>query len=159
MAHEIERKFLVTDRRIVEGHNGERIVQGYLATGKTSVRVRIADQRAWLTIKGPSLHNVRSEFEYTIPLDDAKALMAHCVASPVEKVRYRVQSGEHEWEVDVFEGANAPLVVAEVELDAADESVHLPPWVGREVTEDPRYLNARLAERPFSRWDDATKNP
>src|SRR5262245_48864522 len=138
VTHEIERKFLVEDRRIVEGLEGEHIVQGYLATGKTSVRVRIAGERAWLTIKGPSAGNVRAEFEYPIPLADANALLAHCVVPPIDKVRYRITHADHEWEVDVFEGENAPLVVAEVELDAPDEHVQMPPWVGREVTEDSR---------------------
>lgn len=159
MAHEIERKFLVVDRGIVTGRTGERLVQGYLAIGTTTVRVRIAGAVAWLTVKGPAERSVRAEFEYPIPLVDANAMLVLCVVPPIEKVRYLIEHAGHIWEVDVFEGANAPLVVAEVELDAADEAVELPEWIGYEVTDDPRYLNARLAERPFSRWEAITKNP
>jgi len=159
VAAEIERKFLVADRDVVAGRTGQRLVQGYLAIGATTVRVRIAGASAWLTIKGPAQRSARAEFEYPIPVADANAMLTLCIAPPIEKVRFPIHHGEHVWEVDVFEGANAPLIVAEVELDAADEVVQLPAWVGREVTDDPRYLNARLAEHPFGSWETATKNP
>lgn len=161
MGIEIERKFLVSDASVVAGRSGQRLVQGYLVLGPTSVRVRIADDEAWLTIKGAAQRNVRAEFEYPIPIADANAMIALAVAPPIEKVRYRIRHAAHVWEVDVFAGANAPLVIAEVELETPDERVDLPPWVGREVTDDPRYLNARLTERPFGAWapEEVTKIP
>jgi adenylate cyclase len=158
MGVEIERKFLVSDTDIVRGHTGQRLRQGYLSTGPTSVRVRIAAERAWLTIKRRRSETTRAEFEYPIPLADANELMKVCVATPIEKVRYRIEHSGRVWEVDVFEGANAPLVVAEVELTAADEAVSIPSWVGREVTNDPRYLNARLTHHPFGSWNEPAKN-
>jgi adenylate cyclase len=120
------------------------------------VRVRIAGDEAWLTIKGPARGLRRSEFEYAIAAADARQMLdTLAVGEPVEKTRYCLDYQGYLWELDVFEGRNAGLVVAEVELDDPAESPPLPPWLGREVTGDPRYLNARLAFEPFCQWGAA----
>ncbi len=151
MAHEIERKFLVSGDGWRDGTPGVRMAQGYLTLdANRTVRVRLAGQNAWLTVKGPTQGIRRAEFEYEIPPADAAALLEMCLPSVIDKTRHRVESGGHVWEVDVFHGANEGLVMAEVEL--ADESVipELPPWVAEEVSTDARYFNASLASRPFS---------
>ncbi|MCW1924030.1 CYTH domain-containing protein [Luteolibacter arcticus] len=153
MATETERKFLVTSDAWREGPPGMRICQGYLSLdpGRT-VRVRIAGEKAFLTIKGATSGVSRQEFEYAIPLDDARALLDLCVPSPVDKIRHERQHGAHLWEVDEFLGANAGLVVAEIELEDADEEFDHPEWLGGEVSDDPRYYNASLARQPWSEW-------
>jgi adenylate cyclase len=147
MAVEIERKFLVAGDGW-RGGAGRRLVQGYLSeTGAATVRVRIDGAGAFLTIKGENAGAVRPEFEYPIPLADAEAILALCRRPLVEKTRYEVEHSGHVWEVDVFEGDNAGLVTAEVELDAEQEAVELPSWVGTEVTSDLRYRNSSLPLR------------
>jgi adenylate cyclase len=153
MAQEIERKFLVDGRWSPPGP-GTPFCQGYIASapGRT-VRVRIEGTEGRLTIKGPASGLTRSEFEYPIPLDDARELLESLCDRPfVEKVRYRVPHGNHVWEVDVFGGENAGLVVAEVELGAEDEDFSRPEWLGPEVSHDPRYANSRLAQVPYRTW-------
>ena len=155
MALEIERKFLVQNdgwRGFVECE--WRIVQGYLATtGELTVRVRLKDDAAYLTLKGPPRGLVRSEFEYSIPPADAEAMLRELAILPViEKTRYRVRCGLHCWDLDVFAGDNAGLVVAEIELTGEQETFELPSWAGLEVTGDSRYSNASLARRPFREW-------
>ncbi|HAF56285.1 MAG TPA: adenylate cyclase [Thauera sp.] len=148
MAREIERRFLVRDVRILDGRKGERIVQGYLAkeSGAMSTRVRIRGDRAWLTLKSPKQGYSRDEFEYAIPVADAQALLAnHCAQRVVRKTRYLVDHAHHLFEVDVFEGHHAGLVVAEVELPHEQAPVSLPGWVGEEITHDARYGNFTLA--------------
>ena len=154
MALEIERKFLVDVNRLGALNGGRRIVQGYIPTaGTTSVRVRLVDEAAWLTLKGPSRGMTREEFEYTIPVGDAREILARlCDERVIEKTRYLVENAGHTWEVDVFSGANQGLVVAEVELAAESEAVQVPDWATREVTDDPRYRNANLATRPWRDW-------
>ena len=154
MTHEIERKFLVRDPRCLEGIAGERLVQGYIAnTHRAVVRVRVSGDSAWLTIKGRTVGIVRREFEYPIPLADADVMIAELCDGPVvSKQRYHVEHGGHTWEVDVFEGANAGLVVAEIELDREDEAFERPDWLGEEVSHDPRYLNVSLATHPYCEW-------
>ena len=154
MSKEIERKFLVPDTAFLAGQGGERLVQAYIcATGRATVRVRIAGARAWLTLKGRSEGISRTELEYPIPCADAELCLAElCAEGVVAKTRYRVPHGGHTWEVDVFEGANAGLVVAEIELGSEQEPFDRPAWLGEEVSGDPRYANSQLAERPFSRW-------
>lgn len=155
MALEIERKFLVRDARWRDGADaGEQLVQGYLASqGGLTVRVRIRGQRAWLTLKGASRGISRSEFEYPIPRADAEAMLAEFAHDPViDKVRHRVRCGAHLWEVDVFAGENAGLVLAEVELSRPDEHFDRPSWLGPEVSADPRYYNVNLARHPYRRW-------
>src|SRR6186997_2055870 len=135
MGTEIERKFLVPDVSAVRDVTGVAYRQGYLSTvPERTVRVRVAGDHAFITIKGLNAGATRAEFEYPIPPDDAEALLPMCVPPLVEKTRYRIEHGGLTWEVDVFEGENAGLVVAEVELPAADTRVDIPPWIGDEVT-------------------------
>lgn len=154
MALEIERKFLVKDDRWREGADGVAFKQGYLqADPECAVRIRIAGPRAMLTIKGQPRGVTRLEFEYEIPLADAEAMLASLAQKPfIHKTRYTVPYGGNPWEVDVFEGENAGLVVAEIELPAPDAPFERPPWLGAEVTDDPRYLNANLIRAPYRTW-------
>jgi adenylate cyclase len=155
MALEIEHKFLVKSDEWKSSVVSETpIEQGYLTTGSgLTVRVRLKGARAFLTIKGPSDGSQRSEFEYPIPTEDAKAMLALEGASGrIAKTRFQVRSGSHTWDLDVFAGDNAGLVMAEVELGAQDEAFDRPSWAGQEVTEDPRYFNSYLAERPYRTW-------
>ena len=157
MGVEVERKFLVSGQSWRAGvTSSTRIVQGYLAqTPSTTVRVRVRGERGYLTIKGASVGITRSEFEYEIPVGDALTMLAELALEPaIDKVRHLVPVGQHTWEVDVFSGANAPLVMAEVELASADESFVHPPWAGDEVSDDPRYFNVNLAREPYSTWVD-----
>lgn len=151
MGIEIERKFLVRDTRVLAGLPGVHMRQGYLArsgpSASVTVRVRIAGTRAWLTLKGNSHGISRSEFEYAIPLADAEALLATSPWPALEKTRHRVPVGNHVFEVDVFHGALAPLVLAEVELAHEHEAFTRPDWLGEEVSDDPRYRNSELAAR------------
>lgn len=155
MGIEIERKFLVKNDTWRASVQSERhIVQGYLATtGTLTLRVRIKDDEACLTIKGPPRGLVRSEFEYAIPVVDAQEMLSEfAIVALVTKVRFRVGHADHVWEVDVFEGENTGLELAEIELQSEHESFRLPSWAGDEVTGDPRYSNANLARRPFKDW-------
>jgi CYTH domain-containing protein len=154
MAREIERKFLVTNTDWKIGAVGEPYRQGYLSTEKTRVvRVRTAGRRGYLTIKGLTTGISRVEFEYEIPADDAAEMLDDlCVPPLIEKTRYRVRFGGLTWEIDEFHGDNAGLVVAEVELTSPTQAVDLPPWVGREVSDDPRYFNVNLVQHPFTTW-------
>jgi adenylate cyclase len=155
MGKEVERKFLVVGEAWRAGvTSATQIVQGYIAASATAtVRVRIRGEHAYLTLKGASSGIARSEFEYEIPVDDARAMLAELATGPViDKVRHLVPVGDHTWEVDVFAGDNAPLVMAEVELADAGESFELPDWAGLDVSEDRRYYNANLARDPYSRW-------
>jgi adenylate cyclase len=156
MAREIERKFLVAGDGWRTGtRGGVPYRQGYLAAGSgITVRARVAGERAFLTIKGPAAAGARDEYEYPIPPADAEEMLARlCVGGVIEKTRHRVPFAGRVWEVDEFLGENAPLVVAEVELDRIDAEVALPPWVGQEVTDDVRYTNAALSRRPYSHWE------
>ena len=154
MRREIERKFLVTGNGWREGATASVIRQGYLcADADRSVRIRVSGERGFLTIKGKSVGAVRAEYEYDIPLEDAHDLLDALCAKPlIEKTRHEVRHDGLLWVVDVFEGENAGLVVAEIELEREDQDVTLPDWVGTEVTDDPRYLNANLGSHPYSRW-------
>ena len=148
MGQEIERKFLVVSeawRRAATG--SELLRQGYLSSNaKATVRVRIKDdRRAVLTLKGESAGISRAEYEYEIPVADARELMAMAQPHVIEKRRHLVPHGGLTWEVDVFEGRHAGLVIAEVELESEDQPVDLPDWVGREVSHDDRYNNASLS--------------
>lgn len=150
MGTEIERKFLVTDPSVVDGRVGTVIRQGYLSRVKErTVRVRRVGDRAFVTIKGANVGARRSEWEYEIPAADADELLLLCEAPVLDKTRYVIGVGGRDWEVDVFAGANAGLVMAEVELDDEAAVVELPPWAGREVTDDPRYYNANLSKAPM----------
>lgn len=154
MAIEIERKFLVTGDAWREA-GGELLVQGYLSRDKDcTVRVRIAGEQAFLTIKGKTEGASRQEFEYPVPLADAESLMALCQGPVIRKTRRRIPLGKHVWEVDEFFGDNAGLVVAEIELKSADEDFARPDWLGQEVTHDARYYNSALSELPYTRWPE-----
>jgi adenylate cyclase len=155
MGLEIERKFLVKNaswRDSVEDR--EPILQGYLAeAGRATVRVRAKGDRGFLTIKGKTTGVTRSEYEYEIPIEDARAMLETLSCLPViDKVRHRVRCGARLWEVDVFAGENAGLVLAEIELASEEEPFELPDWAGAEVSDDPRYYNSNLARHPFCRW-------
>lgn len=154
MAIEIERKFLVKGDAWKAAAVGVLYRQAYLSTDKArTVRVRIAGERAFLTVKGLATGLARAEFEYEIPLADAAAMLDQlCLTPLIEKRRYTVAYQGLSWEIDEFLGANLGLVVAEVELDSADQAIDLPDWVGREVSDDPRYFNSSLIARPFSSW-------
>ena len=155
MPTEIERKFLVTDGAWrTQAHRRELYRQGYLASGAhCSVRVRIGGERAWLGLKGRVRGASRLEYEYSIPVAEANEILDQlCEHGLVEKVRHWVRWAAHEWEVDEFLGANAGLVMAEVELEREDEPVELPPWAGLEVTHDVRYYNSSLARQPYGSW-------
>ena len=150
MGTEIERKFLVSDPTVVDGLSGTVIRQGYLSRApERTVRIRRKGDRGVITIKGASSGASRSEWEYEIPADDADAMLEICEGAVIDKIRYLVDVGGRTWEVDVFAGANAGLVMAEVELDRVDAVVTLPAWAGREVTDDPRYYNASLSRDPL----------
>ncbi len=157
MATEIERKFLLKDDSWREGADaGTRFRQGYLiGAEKASVRVRIEGEQANINIKSATLGVERQEYEYPIPLTDARELLdTLCEPPQIEKRRYHVPYGDHLWEVDVFEGDNAGLVVAEVELAAEDEAFEMPPWAGDEVSHDTRYYNVCLVKHPYCEWHD-----
>ena len=153
MADEIERKFLVTSREWRTGEATE-YRQGYLNLDKErTVRVRVAGERAYLTVKGITRGATRREFEYPIPLAEAEEMLAGLCRQPlIEKRRYRLQHAGLTWEIDEFFGDNAGLVVAEVELEREDQPFERPPWLGDEVTDDPRYYNASLVEHPYRDW-------
>lgn len=156
MATEIERKFLVKSEAWREGSPGVEMCQGYLARDKErSVRVRLAGDEAFITVKGAGKGIARSEFEYPVPPADAREMLGLCLPALIEKTRHERPHAGHVWEVDEFHGDNAGLVVAEIGLDAEDRDFEKPEWVGEEVTDDPRYLNACLAERPWRDWGGA----
>ena len=154
MALEIERKFLVDPEKLGPLGQGCRIIQGFIPTSThTAVRVRLADDAAYLTLKGETRGAMRTEFEYAIPVKDAQEILAElCDERQIEKTRYLLQTSGASWEIDIFEGANAGLVVAEIELGDEAEQVELPPWVLKEVTGDARYYNANLVAHPFREW-------
>ena len=155
MAREIERKFLVVSDRWRKLAQGKAYCQGYIATAQKgqSVRVRIAGDQGYLTIKGPASGLTRAEFEYAIPLRDAREMLETLCDRPlIEKTRYRLPTGDVVWEIDEFAGENAGLVVAEIELTSEDQAFERPDWLGEEVSSQPEYYNASLVKRPYSQW-------
>ncbi|MBO4905686.1 MAG: CYTH domain-containing protein [Bacteroidaceae bacterium] len=157
MAQEIERKFLVKDSSYKQlAYNHTHIAQGYIASGNgRTVRIRIRDDRAYLTIKGPSADGglSRYEFETEVAVADARDLMQICQPGIVQKTRWLVRCNDgHVFEVDEFEGDNEGLVMAEVELGSADEAYEKPDFIGREVTGDHRFYNSHLRSNPFKLW-------
>jgi adenylate cyclase len=154
MGVEIERKFLVRGDAWKALAEPVFFRQGYLSSHKErTVRVRIEGDRAVMTIKGKNVGATRGEWEYPIPMADAAELLDGLCEQPlIEKYRRRIAVGAHVWEVDEFLGANAGLVVAEIELAAEDETFDLPEWVADEVTGDARYYNSNLIKQPFSGW-------
>ncbi|WNH53014.1 CYTH domain-containing protein [Stenotrophomonas oahuensis] len=166
MPLEIERKYRVTsDAWRDQAHEVIPMAQGYLndtasldsGAQKASVRVRIQGEQAFLNLKSREIGHTRQEFDYPIPVDEARALLALCVGGLIDKRRHLVRHGGLLWEVDEFLGDNAGLVVAEVELEQADQAIDLPEWVGAEVTDEVRYYNLALAARPYSQWSETEK--
>ena len=156
MALEIERKYLIDLEKISPLENGIRIKQGYLSTNKNAVvRVRVKNDKAYLTIKGSNSGIARLEFEYEIPLNEANEMLEKLCQKPViDKTRYLINHENHTWEVDIFYGDNEGLVVAEVELSSEDEHINLPSWVKEEVSHDDRYFNSNLMKLPFKDWEE-----
>jgi adenylate cyclase len=154
MAVEIERKFLVNGEQWRSLATGTLYRQGYIASGiGRTVRVRVAGERSYLTIKGASEGIARAEFEYEIPIADALEMLATLCDRPlIEKTRYRIPWNGLLWEVDEFIGENQGLILAEVELTDPDQPVSIPEWIGQEVSGDPRYFNSNLAKHPFQSW-------
>jgi adenylate cyclase len=154
MGIEIERKFLVVGDAW-RGAPAKVYAQGYLNRDKQrTVRVRVVEDAAWLTVKGASAGATRAEFEYPIPVADALEMLALCDGPLIRKTRRVVVHAGATWEIDEFEGDNAGLVVAEIELASEDTAFEPPPWLGAEVTHDARYFNSNLAAEPYSTWPD-----
>lgn len=155
MALEIEHKFLLAndDWRTNVSHSMV-YRQGYLSSQPTSsIRVRVSNNQAWLNIKSATIGTQRSEYEYEIPLSDAQEILKTlCVKPLIEKTRHFVTHQSHQWEIDEFEGENAGLIVAEIELDSVAETFAKPEWLGKEVTQDLRYYNNNLAKHPYQQW-------
>ncbi|MCX8210889.1 MAG: adenylate cyclase [Bdellovibrionota bacterium] len=155
MAKEIERKFLISSESWKDKvTRAITIKQGYLSSEPTrTVRIRIAGEQGFLTIKGRSVGFTRPEFEYEIPVTDALEMIELCEQPVIEKIRYLVIEYGKTWEVDVFSGVNEGLTLAEIELDSEGEEFVLPAWIGAEVSDDPRYFNSSLIRSPFSNWE------
>lgn len=156
MAQEIERKFLVVGEYKRFAHSCSHLIQGYIASGKRTVRVRISDDRAWLTIKGPSHDGGLSRFEWEKEIDahEALELLPLCEGALIDKHRYLVNIDNHTFEVDEFHGDNEGLTIAEVELSSIDEAFSRPEWLGAEVTGIKRYYNSHLRSHPYKEWSE-----
>ena len=158
MGMEIERKYLIKALSgkspwEKQGVHSSILQQGYLLNSENAVvRVRTADDRGFLTIKGKTVNACRKEFEYEIPFKEAIEMLSLCQGATITKRRYYWDYMEFTWEIDVFSGANDGLVVAEIELEAPDQIFPEPSWLGKEVTHDPRYYNSNLVLRPFCQW-------
>jgi len=153
---EIERKFLVNNNDFIdEAFRKRRIVQGYICSdAERSVRIRIREEKAFITIKSATNDRgwSRYEFEKPISVEDAEELIRLCLPDVINKVRHYVRFKGHTWEVDIFHGENEGLIVAEIELESEEETFELPAWVGQEVSSDPKYYNSMLSKHPFSKW-------
>ena len=149
---EIERKFLVDLSKWSPIDKGTHILQFYLSDNPT-VRIRISDIKGFITIKGPIKNITRSEFEYEIPVDDARDMIKMSIYTPIEKTRYEIEHDSLNWTIDVFDGQNIGLVVAEIEMEYEDQDISLPNWVIKEVSNDHRYYNSNLSKNPFSSWN------
>ena len=156
MAQEIERKYMVVGEYKDLAHNSMHLMQGYIASGRRTVRVRISDDRAWLTIKGPSRDGGLSRYEWEQEINPREALelMQLAEGAIIEKIRHIVEFEGHTFEVDEFLGDNLGLVIAEVELGSCDEQVTLPHWIGRELTGEKRFYNSHLRSHPYREWTD-----
>ena len=155
MALEIERKYLIHHDKWhhFSKPEGQLYRQGYiLKDPNKTIRVRLTDTTAYLTIKGASVGATRTEFEYEIPKEEAVELLDNFAVSELSKIRYKLLHLGKLWEVDVFMGANEGLIIAEIELLSEDESFELPEWVSIEVTGDNRYYNSNLSAHPFKNW-------
>lgn len=155
MAIEIERKFLVCNDNWKKcKHTFKHYQQAYFCnTNKVSVRVRITDDKAWVSFKSATIDISRFEYEYVIPLEEAQHMLDEfSQGSIISKTRYFIPIGQHIWEIDVFDGDNEGLIVAEIELNHVDESYEKPDWIGDEVSQDIRYFNSNLVTLPFKDW-------
>ena len=154
MGKEIEKKVLITNDDWRKDASGKPYCQGYLNSEKgRTVRIRTINERGILTIKGPNADGVRLEYEYDIPLADAKEMLERLCHKPlIEKTRYKIDFAGFIWEVDEFKGDNEGLLFAEIELEESSQEFTKPPWIGKEVTDDARYYNANLVTNPFSKW-------
>lgn len=154
MALEIERKFLLINEDWKHVVSKEyKIEQAYLSSSKEStVRIRISNEKAYLTIKGLNQGAIRQEFEYEVPFEEAKEMIKLCEGRSISKTRYHVKVDKHLWEIDVFDNENEGLLVAEIELQHEDEEFSRPSWLGQEVTYDIRYYNLSLMKNPFKTW-------
>lgn len=154
MAEEIERKFLVVGEYKHLAHSSSHLVQGYIASGRRTVRVRVSDDRAWLTIKGLSRDGGLSRYEWEREIDarDALELMQLAEGALIDKRRWLVEYAGHTFEVDEFAGDNEGLTIAEVELSSVDEAFERPAWLGREVTGERRFYNSHLRAHPYAEW-------
>lgn len=154
MPCEIERKYLVLKKAWKPSTPGALYRQGYLSSNKERVvRVRMAGDKAYLTVKGLSTGVTRLEFEYPIPVSDAATMLDRLCERPlIEKTRYREEFDRHRWEIDEFHGDNSGLLIAEIELASDTEQYRLPPWAGAEVSHDARYFNSNLVANPYKNW-------
>ncbi len=155
MAIEIERKFLVINDNWRSLAQGKVYRQGYIATANkiTTIRVRIIGEKAYLTIKSKTEGISRHEFEYPIPLEDGKIMLDILCDRPlIEKIRYQLYHDNLMWEIDEFQGENQGLIIAEVELQDENQIINLPDWVGKEVSDDPKYYNVNLTKYPYQTW-------
>lgn len=160
MALEIERKFLVkSDSWRAQAVSSSRIIQGYLTAAGTTVRVRLRDDKAFLTIKGKASGIVRCEYEYPIPVDEAKEMLETLALDPpVDKIRYIVPASDGLfWEVDEYFGENSPLFTAEIELPDENCTFEIPDWVGEDISGDSRYTNRALSRKPYCQWSPEEK--
>lgn len=154
MAKEIERKFLVIGDKWRELAKGTHYRQGYLNSIKErTVRIRTIDDKAYLTVKGPTVGVTRMEFEYEIPYNDCVEMLDNLAEKPIiEKSRYKIKYGDLVWEIDEFFGVNEGLIVAEVELNSEEQKFEKPEWIGEEISGDPRYFNSNLVNNPYTTW-------
>ena len=161
MGQEIERKFLVRGDRWRTLAEGVEYRQGYMQRQKgCTVRVRLAGEQGFLTIKGKSVDISRSEYEYPIPKSDALEMLENlCDRPQIIKKRYRIPHGNFIWEVDEFFGENSGLILAEIELTAADQEFPIPDWIAQEVTHESRYYNANLVSYPYRQWKPTEQQP
>ena len=154
MAKEIERKFLVIGNKWRELANGTHYRQGYLNSIKErTVRIRTINDKAYLTVKGPTIGVTRMEFEYEIPYNDCVEMLDNLAEKPIiEKTRYKIKADNLVWEIDEFFGVNEGLIVAEVELQSEEQKFEKPEWIGEEISGDPRYFNSNLVNNPYTTW-------
>lgn len=155
MSKEIERKFLVIGDSWRSLAQGTHYRQGYLNSAKErTVRIRTINDKAFMTIKGPTVGITRIEFEYEIPHNECVEMLTHLAEQPiVEKIRYKIAQDGLVWEIDEFLGVNKGLIVAEVELQSEDQKFEKPEWIGEEVSGDPRYFNSNLVKNPYTTWN------
>jgi len=154
LATEIERKYLVKTLDFLGDLKGTRLLQGYVFETEMCVaRVRLSNENAWLTLKGPTSELEREEFEYQIPPKEARQILkSFCAGRVIDKTRYEIEYHDICWEIDVFHGENAGLYLAEVELETVDQRLIFPSWLGKEVSHDTRYFNSHLALNPYQEW-------